>query len=319
MASENNLEGEIPGQFQGCPALSVLDLSSNNFSGTIPPSIASCERLVNLNLNNNQLSGEIPMSISRMPTLAVLDMSNNLLTGRIPQDFGSSAALELLNVSYNKLQGPVPENGLLRTINPDDLAGNVALCGGSLPPCDHSSPVGSRSARKKHIIVEWIIGITSVLAFGMSLVFAWSLYRRWHINGSCFEESLEMGNGEWPWRLLAFRRLLAFQRLGFTSSDILACIKESNQIGMGATGTVYKAEIPRVSTVVAVKRLWRSTADLEAGAASGDFVSEVNLLGKLRHKNIVRLLGFLHNDTEMMILYEYMQNGNLGEALHSIT
>ncbi|CAN1168804.1 MDIS1-interacting receptor like kinase 1 [Linum perenne] len=281
MASENNLEGEIPGQFQGCPALSVLDLSSNNFSRTIPPSIASCERLVNLNLNNNQLSGEIPMSISRMPTLAILDLSNNSLTGRIPQDFGSSAALELLNVSYNKLQGLVPENGMLRTINPDDLAGNVALCG--------------------------------VLAFGMSLVFAWSLYRRWHLNGSCFEESLEMGNGEWPCRLLAF------QRLGFTSSDILACIKESNQIGMGATGTVYKAEIPRVSTVVAVKKLWRSTADLEAGAALGDFVSEVNLLGKLRHRNIVRLLGFLHNDTEMMILYEYMQNENLGEALHSIT
>ncbi|CAN0861268.1 MDIS1-interacting receptor like kinase 1 [Linum grandiflorum] len=311
MASENNLEGEIPGQFQGCPALSVLDLSSNNFSGTIPASIASCERLVNLNLNNNQLNGEIPESISRMPTLAILDLSNNSLTGRIPQDFGSSAALELLNVSYNKLQGPVPENGLLRTINPNDLAGNVALCGGSLPPCDHSSLIGSRqqNARKKHIIAEWIIGISSVLAFGMALIFAWSLYQRWHLNGTCFDESLEMGSGEWPWRLLAF------QRLGFTSSDILACIKESNQIGMGATGTVYKAEIPRVSTVVAVKKLWRSTTDVEAGA-SGDFVSEVNLLGKLRHRNIVRLLGFLHNDTEMMILYEYMQNGNLGEALH---
>jgi serine/threonine protein kinase len=108
---------------------------------------------------------------------------------------------------------------------------------------------------------------------------------------------------------------MAYQRLGFTSSDILACLKESNVIGMGATGTVYKAEVPRSNTVVAVKKLWRSGADIETGSSS-DFVGEVNLLGKLRHRNIVRLLGFLHNDSDMMILYEYMHNGSLGEVLH---
>lgn len=118
-----------------------------------------------------------------------------------------------------------------------------------------------------------------------------------------------MGKGEWPWRLMAF------QRLGFTSADILACVKESNVIGMGATGTVYKAEMPRLNTVVAVKKLWRSGRDIKTGS-SDDFVGEVNLLGKLRHRNIVRLLGFLYNDTDTMIVYEYMHNGNLGDALH---
>lgn len=108
---------------------------------------------------------------------------------------------------------------------------------------------------------------------------------------------------------------MAFHRLGFTASEILACIKESNMIGMGATGIVYKAEMPRSATVLAVKKLWRSAADIEDGT-TGDFVGEVNLLGKLRHRNIVRLLGFLYNDKNMMIVYEFMLNGNLGDAIH---
>ncbi|KAL5859985.1 hypothetical protein ACOSQ4_001281 [Xanthoceras sorbifolium] len=311
MVSNNNLVGEIPDQFQDCPSLSVLDLSSNYFSGSIPASIASCGKLVNLNLKNNQLTGEIPKSIAMMSTLAILDLSNNTLTGGIPENFGTSPALEVLNVSYNRLEGPVPSNGVLRTINPDDLIGNAGLCGGVLPPCNHYSPTALRQRRLQtnHIVAGWIIGISSVLAVVIALFGARSLYNKWYSNGSCFEERLEMGNGMWPWRLMAF------QRLGFTSADILACIKESNVIGMGATGVVYKAEMSRLNTVVAVKKLWRSRADIETGG-SGDFVGEVNVLGKLRHRNIVRLLGFLHNDTNMMIVYEFMNNGSLGEALH---
>ncbi|KAL9360937.1 hypothetical protein Peur_049060 [Populus x canadensis] len=311
MASNNNLEGEIPDQFQDRPSLSALDLSSNHFSGSIPASIASCEKLVNLNLKNNRLTGEIPKAVAMMPALAVLDLSNNSLTGGLPENFGSSPALEMLNVSYNKLQGPVPANGVLRAINPDDLVGNVGLCGGVLPPCSHSllNASGQRNVHTKRIVAGWLIGISSVFAVGIALVGARLLYKRWYSNGSCFEKSYEMGSGEWPWRLMAY------QRLGFTSSDILACLKESNVIGMGATGTVYKAEVPRSNTVVAVKKLWRSGADIETGSSS-DFVGEVNLLGKLRHRNIVRLLGFLHNDSDMMILYEYMHNGSLGEVLH---
>ncbi|KAI9180661.1 hypothetical protein LWI28_006986 [Acer negundo] len=311
MASNNNLVGEIPEQFQDCPSLAVLDLSSNYFSGTIPASIASCGKLVTLNFKNNQLTGEIPKSLAMMPTLAILDLSNNTLIGAIPENFGTSPALEVLSVSYNRLDGPVPSNGVLRTINPDDLIGNAGLCGGVLPPCSRYSPTAlrQRSLQTKNIVAGWIIGISSVSAAVIALFAARSLYKKWYSNGSCFEERLEMGNGEWPWRLMAF------QRLGFTSVDILACIKESNVIGMGATGIVYKAEMSRLNAVVAVKKLWRSSADIETGG-SGDFVGEVNVLGKLRHRNIVRLLGFLHNYANMMIVYEFMNNGSLGEALH---
>ncbi|XP_039000789.1 MDIS1-interacting receptor like kinase 1-like [Hibiscus syriacus] len=312
IASNNNLVGEIPDQFQDWPSLSVLDLSTNHFTGSIPASIASCEKLVTLNLRNNRLTGEIPESIAMMPTLAVVDLSNNSLTGGIHNSFGSSPALEMFNVSYNKLEGLVPANGVLRTINPNDLVGNGGLCGGVLPPCNLYSATSSsrqRSLRAKHIVVECFIGISLVLATGMLFISGRLLYKRMYSNGGCFVERYEAGKGEWPWRLMAF------QRLGFTAADILACIKETNVVGMGATGVVYKAEMPQSNAVVAVKKLWRSGADVESGNC-GDFVGEVNLLGKLRHRNIVRLLGFLHNDTSTMIVYEFMQNGSLADALN---
>ncbi|VVB16416.1 unnamed protein product [Arabis nemorensis] len=310
LVAENFISGEIPDQFQDCPSLSNLDLSSNTLKGTIPSSIASCEKLVSLNLRNNQLTGEIPRQITTMSALAVLDLSNNSLTGVLPDSIGTSPALELLNVSYNKLTGPVPINGFLRTINPDDLRGNSGLCGGVLPPCSkfQGETSGHKSFHGKRIVAGWLIGIASVLALGILTIVARTLYKRWYSNGFCFSDETA-SKGEWPWRLMAFHRL------GFTASDILSCIRESNMIGMGATGIVYKAEMSRSNTVLAVKKLWRSAADIEDGT-TGDFVGEVNLLGKLRHRNIVRLLGFLYNDKNMMIVYEFMLNGNLGDAIH---
>ncbi|KAL8092940.1 uncharacterized protein LOC141689567 [Apium graveolens] len=311
LVSHNKLVGDIPDQFQDCPLLAILDLSSNNFTGRIPASIASCEKLVNLNLRNNLFSGPIPKALAMMHTLAILDLSNNSLTGEIPENFGNAPALEVLNVSYNKLEGPVPVNGMLRTVNPNDLVGNAGLCGGILPPCSHTMAYTSGQGRShaKHIIAGWFIGIFSLLALAIAAFGAKILYKKWYVNGICFEKRYEMGKGAWPWRLMAF------QRIGFTSNDILASIKESNVVGMGATGIVYKADIQRLNTVVAVKKLWRTTEDIEMGN-SNDLLGEVNLLGRLRHRNIVRLLGFVHNDTNAMIIYDYMQNGSLGEALH---
>ncbi|XP_009783572.1 leucine-rich repeat receptor-like protein kinase PXL1 [Nicotiana sylvestris] len=308
--SNNNLKGNIPDQLQDCPSLSSLDLSSNHFTGKVPQSIASCERLVNLNLSNNQFSGEIPTHIATLPTLSILDLSNNSLVGKIPMDFGSSPALEMLNLSYNKLEGPVPSNGILMTINPNDLIGNAGLCGGILPPCSQNLITTSnvRKTRVNHIIVGFIVGISVIIAVGIMVLAGRSMYNRWYLCNSFFKDfRFSKNNSEWPWRLVAF------QRINFTSSDILTCLKESNVIGIGGNGIVYKAEIQRPHSVVAVKKLWRTNGDIEAGE---ELFAEVDLLGKLRHRNIVRLLGYLHNETDVMMLSEYMPNGNLGAALH---
>ncbi|XP_011036356.1 PREDICTED: leucine-rich repeat receptor-like protein kinase PXL1 [Populus euphratica] len=309
MASNNHLEGQIPDQFQDCPSLTLLDLSSNHLSGKIPESIASCEKLVNLNLQNNQFTGEIPKAISTMPTLAILDLSNNSLVGRIPENFGNSPALETLDLSFNKLEGPVPSNGMLTTINPNDLVGNAGLCGGILPPCSTASSASKQQQNLlvKHVIIGFMVGISIILSLVIAFFTGRLIYKRWYLYNSFFYDWFNNSNKEWPWTLVAF------QRISFTSSDIIACIMESNIIGMGGTGIVYKAEAYRPHATVAVKKLWRTERDNEDG---DDLFREVNLLGRLRHRNIVRLLGYIHNETDVLMVYEYMPNGNLGTALH---
>nr|CAD1840890.1 unnamed protein product [Ananas comosus var. bracteatus] len=321
-AADNQLTGEIPDQFQDCPALAALDLSNNRLTGGVPPGLASCQRLVNLNLRSNRLTGDIPAAIAAMPALAVLDLSSNFFTGPIPENFGSSPALETLNLAYNNLSGPVPGNGILRSINPDDLAGNPGLCGGVLPPC--SGAIGrefpttsERIEHLKHIAVGWLAGIAVVAALCAALFAGRIVYRRWYVDrggggGGCCDDHVDEESGAWPWRLTAF------QRLGFATADILACVKESNVIGMGATGIVYKAELQRPHLVIAVKKLWRpSRAEGVGSEPRCDIAAaEVSVLGRLRHRNIVRLLGYLHNDADAMLLYEYMPNGSLWEALH---
>lgn len=300
----------MPGQLQDCPSLSVLDLSNNHFSGEIPRSIASCEKLVNLNLKNNQLTGEIPSELSSMPMLAILDLSNNSLTGSIPANFGTSPALESLNVSYNKLHGPVPTNGLLATISSADLDGNEGLCGKVLSPCSPDLMKAGKQPSKmhiKHITAGFLIGSLVILSLGTAFFAGRLLYRKWYLYNSFIDDLFDKSSKEWPWRLVAF------QRLSFTSTDILSCIKESNIIGMGGAGVVYKAEIYRPHAIVAVKKLWRSETDVEN---SDDLFGEVSLLGRLRHRNIVKLLGYLHNERDILMVYEHMPNGNLGTALH---
>ncbi|XP_057785440.1 MDIS1-interacting receptor like kinase 1-like [Salvia miltiorrhiza] len=315
MAASNSFSGEIPDEFQGCPSLSVLDLSHNRFSGVIPRSVASCQKLVNLNLGSNNLSGEIPRAIATMPTLSILDLSQNSLVGRIPQDFGSSPALETLNVSHNNLVGPVPSNGILMTISPDDLAGNPGLCGGAmLPPCSHplisSSSHSSSKAHLRHVLVGFAVGISAIFVAGAIVFMIRQMYRKWYL--CSFTDLFRKSSSEWPWRLVAF------QRLNFTSAEILACVKEANVIGVGGTGVVYKAATPqRPHAAIAVKKLWRPSSSEASDVESGDdLFAEVNILGKLRHRNIVRLLGYLHNEADVMMLYEFMPNGSLAAALH---
>ncbi|KAK3151949.1 hypothetical protein QOZ80_2BG0152500 [Eleusine coracana subsp. coracana] len=318
LASDNLISGSIPDDFQDCPALAALDLSNNRLVGTVPSSLASCQRLVKLNLRRNRLEGEIPGALAKMPAMAILDLSGNALTGTIPESFGSSPALETLNLAYNNLSGLVPGNGVLRTINPDELAGNPGLCGGVLPPCNsrgsNNMVANTRprvtAARLKRVAVGWLVGMLVVFALVAAMLAGRYVYRRWYMYTDG-EEEISSG-GAWPWRLTAF------QRVGFTSADVVACVKEANVVGMGATGVVYKAQLPRAT--IAVKKLWRPSSQSQAEETTEtrteEVLKEVNLLGRLRHRNIVRMLGYVHNDRDAMMLYEFMPNGSLWEALH---
>ncbi|KAI4376692.1 hypothetical protein MLD38_014426 [Melastoma candidum] len=84
----------------------------------------------------------------------------------------------------------------------------------------------------------------------------------------------------------------------------------SMQIGEGGFGTVYKAQLED-GRVVAVKRAKRELFE----SLQDDFRSEVELLSKIDHRSLVRLLGYLEKGNERLIITEYVPNGTLRDRL----
>ncbi|KAK1438035.1 hypothetical protein QVD17_03836 [Tagetes erecta] len=86
-----------------------------------------------------------------------------------------------------------------------------------------------------------------------------------------------------------------------------------NVVGEGGYGVVYKGTLIN-GTEVAVKKLLNNL-----GQAEKEFRGEVEAIGHVRHKNLVRLLGYCIEGTQRMLVYEYVDNGNLEQWLHGDT
>ncbi|KAJ6328073.1 hypothetical protein OIU77_009875 [Salix suchowensis] len=85
---------------------------------------------------------------------------------------------------------------------------------------------------------------------------------------------------------------------------------DENVIGEGGYGIVYRGLLED-NTNVAVKNLLNNR-----GQAEKEFKVEVEAIGRVRHKNLVRLLGYCAEGAHRMLVYEYVDNGNLEQWLH---
>lgn len=83
-----------------------------------------------------------------------------------------------------------------------------------------------------------------------------------------------------------------------------------NVLGEGGYGIVYRGRLVN-GTEVAVKKLFNNQ-----GQAEREFGIEVEAIGNVRHKNLVRLLGYCIEGVHRMLVYEYVNNGNLEQWLH---
>ncbi|KAK7850533.1 putative receptor-like protein kinase [Quercus suber] len=85
---------------------------------------------------------------------------------------------------------------------------------------------------------------------------------------------------------------------------------KDNVLGEGGYGVVYRGQLIN-GTPVAVKKILNNL-----GQAEKEFRVEVEAIGHVRHKNLVRLLGYCIEGTHRMLVYEYVNNGNLEQWLH---
>ncbi|KAJ0971913.1 hypothetical protein J5N97_019872 [Dioscorea zingiberensis] len=103
----------------------------------------------------------------------------------------------------------------------------------------------------------------------------------------------------------------------FTYRELVSAtnnFSDEGKLGEGGFGEVYKGFLESIKTQVAVKKISK-------GSKQGrkEYVSEVTIISKLRHRNLVQLMGWSHGGGEFLLVYEFMPNGSLDSHLFSPT
>ncbi|XP_073125929.1 uncharacterized protein [Henckelia pumila] len=298
--SGNNISGSIPESLGLCRDLQFLDLSSNKLSGSIPDEIGHLQELdILLNLSLNSLTGPLPESFSKFSKLSNMDLSHNMLVGSL-QVISNLDNLVSLNVSYNNFSGSLPNTKFFKELPYSTFFGNQELCFPGNNKCHASEHHQNKKIVKNLtlVIVLIVITILIILTTGTML---FKIARNSIFKAYNDEENTLM------WRFTPF------QKLNFSIEDVVTRLSDSNIVGRGGSGIVYRVETP-MRQVIAVKKLWPkkrgeiSQRDL--------FSAEVATLGSVRHKNILRLLGCCDNGKTRLLLFDYISNGSLAGLLH---
>uniref|UniRef100_A0A0D9WBF0 non-specific serine/threonine protein kinase n=1 Tax=Leersia perrieri TaxID=77586 RepID=A0A0D9WBF0_9ORYZ len=314
-----------------CVAGNVTRLILPDFglNGTISNSLGNLSTLLDINLIGNHLTGHVPDSLTNLTLLEKLDLSMNDLTGPLP-NFRPSVKVNVTgNLNFNGTppgstprdspgspsssapnlpgQGTLPENRkkrsavLLATTIPVavSVVALASVCGvlifrkkrGSAPPNAASVVVHPRESSDPDNLVKIVMVDNDGNA-------ASSQNNTLSGNSSQASDVHMIDTGNF---------VIAVQVLrGATKNFTL-----DNVLGRGGFGVVYKGEL-HDGTMIAVKRM---EAAVISNKALDEFQAEIAVLTKVRHRNLVSILGYSIEGNERLLVYEYMSNGALSKHL----
>ncbi|KAF6982911.1 hypothetical protein CFC21_001236 [Triticum aestivum] len=295
--SGNRLSGAMPPEIGSCSRLQLLDVGGNSLSGHIPGSIGKIPGLeIALNLSCNSFSGSMPSEFAGLVRLGVLDVSHNQLSGDL-QALSALQNLVALNVSFNSFSGRLPETAFFAKLPTGDVEGNQALC---LSRCSGDVGDSELEARRAARVAMAVLltALVVLLVAAVLVLFGW----RRRGERASEDKDAEMSP---PWDVTLY------QKLDIGVADVARSLTPANVIGHGWSGAVYRANIPSSGVTVAVKKFQScDEASVEA------FACEISVLPRVRHRNIVRLLGWASNRRTRLLFYDYLPNGTLGGLLH---
>jgi protein brassinosteroid insensitive 1 len=308
-----------------------LDLSFNQLDSEIPKELGNMYYLMILNLGHNLLSGVIPPELAGAKKLAVLDLSHNQLEGPIPNSF-STLSLSEINLSNNQLNGSIPELGSLFTFPKISYENNSGLCGFPLLPCGHNAGSSSSDGHRSHRNQASLAGSVAMgLLFSLFcivgiVIIAVECKKRKQINEEAstsrdiyIDSRSHSGTMNSNWRLSGTNalsvNLAAFEKRlqKLTFNDLIVATNgfhNDSLVGSGGFGDVYKAQL-KDGKVVAIKKLIHVS-----GQGDREFTAEMETIGRIKHRNLVPLLGYCKCGEERLLVYDYMRFGSLEDVLH---
>ncbi|XP_064972058.1 receptor protein kinase TMK1-like isoform X1 [Musa acuminata AAA Group] len=321
--------------------VSVINLPNLQLNGTISPSLGKLNDLVDVRLGGNNLDGMIPVNMTNLKLLKTLDLSSNNISPPVPH-FPSSVKV-LLDGNKLLVTASSPESSSTGN-SPSDSSPNNTQSHNSPRSSGSSSPDAnsgnrSRGSRKLNLLI-----VIVPIAFGVSIFLLAVLFLCfWKRRKSAFpapssivvhprdssnpdtlvkivvanNASNSIATNEWQsinsshtsdthliesGNLVISVQVLRSATRNFASENVL---------GKGGFGVVYKGEL-HDGTMIAVKRM--ESAVLSSKALD-EFHAEIAVLSKVRHRNLVSILGYSIEEYERLLVYEYMPQGALSKHL----
>lgn len=342
---QNSLSGQIP-ELSALANLKSLFLNNNNFSGRIPLSLSLMHRLKIIVLSENGLTGPIPPSFVGLSRLYVLYLQDNQLTGAIPPLNQSS--LRFFNVSNNALSGKIPVTAPLLRFNESSFVANVELCGEQIrTPCT-SSPSASPSyptvptktghhKQNKKLILIIVLSVVGFVLLCIIIAFLLVCLRKRRNENDARSKDVGRGVEErTPSGIASGSRddgnrskeggfswdqggeglgSLVFlgpgdQQMNYSLEDLLKASAET--LGRGTMGSTYKA-LMESGYIVTVKRLKDARYP-----KMEEFKRHIEIVGGLRHPNLVPLRAYFQAKEERLLVYDYFPNGSLFSLVHGM-
>lgn len=307
--------------------------------------------ITSLNFANKGLTGSISPSIGKIATLEKLILSNNNITGTVPKELAALPALKTVDLSNNNLYGDIPafrKNVMLITTGNPNIGKDApapSAPGGSSNSSAPGDGSGGGNRGSSSSSVGIIVGSVFGAIAGLGLIAALGFYchkrkqkpfgrvqsphamvihprhsgsdpdmvkitvARGNANGgAATSEASQASSGPRDIHVVeAGNMVISIQVLRNVTNNF----SQDNILGRGGFGTVYKGEL-HDGTKIAVKRM---ESGVMGNKGLNEFKSEIAVLTKVRHRNLVSLLGYCLDGNERILVYEYMPQGPVSQHL----
>ncbi|KAG4113577.1 hypothetical protein ERO13_D13G232050v2 [Gossypium hirsutum] len=188
-----------------------------------------------------------------------------------------------MHVGFSASTGSVPSDQYILWWSFNKSGQSQSLDYAKLPP---PPPPRSRPRAKP----DFQVAVPSVISCLLVITFIGTAYKMWIRR---YEEIREDWEHEYGPHRFSYKDLYNATK-GFKGRELL---------GIGGFGEVYKGVLPSSNEQVAIKRVSHSSKQ-----GMKEFIAEIATMGRLRHRNLVQLLGYCRRKGELLLVYDFMAN-----------